>query len=257
MHKKTTFFILFALLASAGAVLAKETRVIVRVLAHDAKFIGSSMGGARITITDAGTGAVLAEGITRGGTGNTTVIMKKPLERHAPLADDKTAFFEAVLDIDKPLLVKISAEGPLARPQSITRTSREIWLLPGKDILGDGVILRLSGFALEIVSPHSLQRFSLKKSGGEIPIRVNMVMMCGCPIAPDGLWDANRYEVTAYVKQEGKVVAQFPLSFAGETSFFKGVFKPEKPGRYEILVTAYDPGTGNTGVDSKLIIVGK
>ena len=257
MYKKMLFFSAVLLLMFTGTGIAKDTRVVVHVLAHDAKFIGTSMGGARITITDVATGTVLARGITRGGTGNTTVIMKTPHARTSRLADEKTARFETVLDIEKPTLVNITAEGPLARPQSITSASRQLWLLPGKDISGDGVILRLSGFALEIVAPHSLQRISLGKTAGEISVRIHLVMMCGCPTAPGGLWDSSNYEIMAYVRQGGETVAEFPLEFTGETSFFSGSFKPEKPGRYEILVTVYDPNTGNTGVDSRLIFVTK
>ncbi|HEX6202874.1 MAG TPA: hypothetical protein VF100_07720, partial [Thermoanaerobaculia bacterium] len=57
--------------AAAAAAAAEETAVTVRVLSRDAKFVGSSMGGARVTIRDAETGTLLAEGVTAGSTGDT------------------------------------------------------------------------------------------------------------------------------------------------------------------------------------------
>lgn len=46
-----------------------------------------------------------------------------------------------------------------------------------------------------------------------------------------------------------------PLEFAGETSRFRGTFRAEKPGAYQATVYAYDPATGNTGVDRTTFLV--
>ncbi|MBT5659166.1 MAG: hypothetical protein HOJ02_03315, partial [Rhodospirillaceae bacterium] len=62
---------LAALLLWAGTASAEPTRLTVRVMAKDAKFIGTSIGGARITIRDVDTGELLAQGVTEGSTGNT------------------------------------------------------------------------------------------------------------------------------------------------------------------------------------------
>ena len=42
------------------------TRVMIRVVAHDAKIIGSGVGGARVTVTEVETGRVLASGVQEG-----------------------------------------------------------------------------------------------------------------------------------------------------------------------------------------------
>ena len=44
-------------------------KITVRVIARDGKFLGDDIGGARVTIRDAGTRQLLAEGITRGTSG--------------------------------------------------------------------------------------------------------------------------------------------------------------------------------------------
>ena len=53
----SSFGCLLLLLPLAGAVSAQATptQLRVRVLAHDAKIIGSSVGGVRVTITDVAT----------------------------------------------------------------------------------------------------------------------------------------------------------------------------------------------------------
>ncbi|GAB4257547.1 hypothetical protein [Deferrisoma sp.] len=80
-------------------------------------------------------------------------------------------------------------------------------------------------------------------------------MMCGCPIKPDGLWDANRYAVKATVERNGEPVAHLDLAYAGSTSRFRTTYRPEKPGNYRIVVTAADPATNNFGVGVTSFVV--
>lgn len=59
-------------------VTATPTKIMIRAKARDAKFIGSSLGGAYIIVRDKTSQKILAEGKTTGGTGNTDLIMKMP-----------------------------------------------------------------------------------------------------------------------------------------------------------------------------------
>lgn len=165
-----------ALLVAAAAppAAAEETAVTVRVLSRDAKFVGSSMGGARVTIRDAETGTLLAEGVTAGSTGDTERIMVTPRERGAALATPGAAAFEAVLDLDRPTLVEIAATGPLAQRQAAVSASTTRWLLPGKHLTaGDGVLLELAGFAVDVLAPpaHSVV------ADQEVEVRINLVLL--------------------------------------------------------------------------------
>ena len=78
------FFIAFSLvgLLAPTVASAEQTEIIVRVLAKDSKFVGTSMGGISIILRDAHTGEILATGLTQGGTGNTGLIM-----RHRRISD--------------------------------------------------------------------------------------------------------------------------------------------------------------------------
>ena len=83
-----------------------------------------------------------------------------------------------------------------------------------------------------------------------IDVRVSVTTMCGCPVEPKGLWDADKLEVTAIVSKDGKVVQRVPLRYAGTTSQFAApVPVVEGPGTYDVTVYAYDPANGNTGLD--------
>ena len=66
-----------------SAAQAEPTEIVVRVLGNDSKFIGTSMGGMRVTLRDAQTGEILATGLTQGATGDTRRIMHEDGGRRA------------------------------------------------------------------------------------------------------------------------------------------------------------------------------
>jgi hypothetical protein len=72
--------IVFAILIFVSPLFAqtggKETKIMIRAIARDAKVIGQHVGGARITVRDTATGEILAQGMQQAGTGDTDLIMK-------------------------------------------------------------------------------------------------------------------------------------------------------------------------------------
>jgi hypothetical protein len=248
-------FLLAGLLAPAVAT-AEPTEIIVRVLAKDSKFVGTSMGGMRIILRDTHTGEILATGVTKGGTGNTELIMHEDKGRRAQLADDSTAKFTTTLDLDEPRLVEAEAYGPLGQPQAAVRVLSTQWIVPGRAISGgDGWVLDLPGLVVDVLAPPAHIRLPAETT--VVDLRANVVMMCGCPIEPKGLWDADKLEVKATVKRNGERVADLALSFAGKTSQFETKVPVEAPGDYEVIVFAYDPSNGNTGIDRTTFIATK
>ncbi len=232
---------------------AEPTEITVRVLGKDSKFIGTSMGGMRIVLRDAVTGEILATGLTQGGTGNTKLIMHEDRGRRAQMTDESAAKFTATLDLDEPRLIEAEAYGPLAQPQAAVRVLSTQWVVPGRGITGgDGWVLELPGFAVDVLAPPAHTRISPETRSVEV--RANVVMMCGCPIAPDGLWDAGKFEVKAIVSRNGERIATLDLEFTGETSQFATKVPVDAPGIYEVVVYAYDPGNGNTGLDRTTFI---
>ena len=136
------------LAVSAAAV---PTTVTVRAVSRDAKVIGTGVGGARITIREVATGKVLAEGTQLGGTGQTPRIMTEPRPRYGTVyATEGAAAFVASIDLDRPTAVEITAEGPLKYPQATRRASKTILLVPGQHITGEGVLLEIHGFVIDI-----------------------------------------------------------------------------------------------------------
>src|SRR3546814_18144535 len=96
----------------------------------DAKFIGTSMGGMRVTIRDVRSGDTLASGTTEGPTGNTDAIMQAAGRSPARTNSDAAGYL-AVIDIGEPTLVELIVEGRLDHPGSATTATHRHGVMPG------------------------------------------------------------------------------------------------------------------------------
>lgn len=220
---------------------AVETQIMVRALAVDAKFIGSSVGGVKAIIEDAETGEILDQGWIKGDTGSTATIIKEPIHRGQQLADDKTAGFLAKVDISSPRLLRFKLIGPYGFRQALQESTTTSWVIPGKDILGDGITLDMSGFIVDA--------WTQVLESGQVTIYTKASMLCGCPIYPDGPWDPSNYEATAIIMQDDTKVGEVTLDFTGPVGMFSGKTSMTEPGHYKAIVYLFDKNTGNVGVD--------
>lgn len=244
--KKT--ILVLALMALTLNGNAQQTKVMVRAKAKDAKFIGSSIGGAHVLIKNTVNGQILAQGTTQGSTGNTDLIMNTPKERRGRISDGNTAGYLAVMDLEEPTLVQVEVRAPFHRRAATALATTQLWLIPGKDILDDGIVLEIPGFVVDLLAPTTHQYVSLKSLSGALEVRASIVMMCGCPIEKGGIWDSASMEVRALVKKDGQAFGELDLENPSRNTFL-GQLKISQPGQYGITLYAYDPETGNTGVD--------
>lgn len=244
-----------ALLFSNLTISATETKVMIRAKARDAKFIGTSLGGAHIIVRNKLNQRILAEGNTSGSTGNTDLIMKTPKVRGNSIADDHTGGFVAAIDIDEPTFVTVEVISPLNSKQAQAVVTTELWLIPGKHILGEGIILEIPGYIIDILKPRTHQYISLKTIQDKpFQFQANIVMMCGCVIEKGGVWNSDEIEVKGILKRDGKFVKNIDMSLVS-TNLFEGSYLLTIPGNYELVLYAYHEKTGNTGVDKVNYVV--
>ena len=239
--------LLCASLLQADFARAEATNITVRVVARDAQYVGDLIDGAFVTITDAASGEMLAQGITSGNAGNPKRTMQTRRKRGEPMAAKGDAKFAAILNIDEPRYLQVTAHGPLDTRFSANRASATQWVVPGKHLTGgDGWVLELPGL---LVSPNlAANAVTLSKAASGIIIEAEVMLMCGCPIKPGFYWDPTDYEVVAIVRRGDDEVGRFPLHYAGAASEFETQIKAQLPGVYDIDVYAYDSASGNTGV---------
>ncbi|MBL7049808.1 MAG: hypothetical protein ISR96_09875 [Nitrospira sp.] len=172
--KKNLFVVsIFAVVLMFGMAEAVPTKVVVKARSKDAKFIGSSMGGAAIVLRDSVSGKVLAEGLTSGGTGDTKKIMLAPKGRY-DLIGEGAAQFETILDISDPTLVTVEVEAPMSSRPDTVKSSVQVWIIPGRDMLKDSIVVEVPGFTIESNTPLSVQRIDFK---AEIPVKARIVMI--------------------------------------------------------------------------------
>lgn len=225
---------------AATPALAEPVHVMVRAQSEDAKFIGDHTGGADVTLRDAANGTVLAHGLIKGGTGDTARIMTQPQGRGAAITDAETAGYDAVIDIARPTLVEVVARGPLGYPAQAVTVRSTRWIVPGHPVAGDGWILKFPGL---LVTPGVA-----RKADGTLHVTATVTMLCGCPIAPGGLWDAARFAVTAQVLDGGTVLGTAPLAYAGEPSHFAADL-PRFAGHADaVRIVATEAAPANAGV---------
>jgi len=179
MLKSLWFFLLVSFIfTSVSLSFSSErvlTTVIVRVVSKDAKVIGSGVGGAFVRIKNIETGEILAQGKQEGGTGDTDRIMVRPHRRGETLYDTPdAAFFKAEIPLDKPTQVEIYTEAPLGYPHNIQKGAKTLTLIPGKHILGEGVIIELNGLIVNLVEPSP--KVFLKKEQ-EVLVRAEVRML--------------------------------------------------------------------------------
>jgi len=247
MLKKLTAVAIIAL--ACLQVQAQTTKITIRARAKDAKFIGTPIGGALVVVRNDLTGEILAKGLTTGGSGSTDVLLKKPIVRGQSITDSATAKFVAQVNITEPTFADIEVTAPVNRRNGTVKATTQVWLIPGKDILGDGVIVEIPGFILDVIYPTTHQFIKLDSiKNGDLTFKASLTLECGCPITKGGVWNSDDIQVNAIVKKEGVKTGEIPLQLV-EQNIFQGTLKVKEKGDYELDVYAYSAKTGNTGVD--------
>jgi hypothetical protein len=228
-------------------VMAEETQIMVRARAVDSKFIGTSVGGVKVVVEDAETGEMLDQGWINGDTGDTTNLIKEPVSRGQQLTDNNTAGYLAKVDIRSPRLLRFKLIGPYGFRQSLQEATVTSWIIPGKDIVGDGITLTMPGFIVDA--------WTQVLEGGQVEIYTKASLLCGCPITKDGFWQPDDYEATAILMQDEQKIAEVPLSFIGPVGLFSAKTEIKTSGHYKAIVYLIDQKTGNVGVDRTMFEV--
>lgn len=243
------FLMAISLLFCAAQLSAQTTRVVVRAKAKDAKFLPATLG-VHVAIKNNMTGEVLAKGWAVGGSGNTDVIMAESIRRGQQLADENTSKFEASLELSEPTFVDIEVYASANRKNGTRKVTTQIWLIPGKHILGDGIVLEIPGFIVDVLSPTTQQYIRLTDiKQGKLTLKASITMACGCVISKGGTWDAERFTIKAVIRCNGKDKGELPLQITNLWNNFEADIPMSEKGDYLVYVYAYDQKTGNTGLD--------
>jgi len=226
------------------------TEVMVRVVAHGAMVVGDSVGGARVTITDVASGMILASGLQTGEAGDQNQIMRTPRLAEEPHYSTRpSGAFRATLNLDKPTLVEITAQGPLAYPAATQRVSKTVWLIPGQNLTNDGIVLQLYGFIVQIEHPPAGESLIAKE---DVTLRASVRTLSGAFVRPHGDWDSRKMQIYGEVLIGDRVIERLQMFYSGAKSSFEAPFfvptPPEARDGVTLRVVAADPALGNFGI---------
>lgn len=221
------------LLCVVNPVLAEgKVKVAVYVLAQDAKFIGDYTGGVEINVFHRDSGELLAQGITKGTTGDTDQIMQHP-QPSSKISKD-AAFFLAVMAIEQATPVRIEATGPLAYPQAQQTISTTTWIYPQQTI--KPLVLSMPGYIVE-------GEFRMGKQN-HLFVAARVRMLCGCGLSPNGYWRSGETYVWAELYRGNDKVASVELKFNDNSSYVATVdiseYSTWQPDRLVINARAKD-----------------
>jgi hypothetical protein len=230
----------------------KSTTILVRVVAHGAMVLGREVGGARVTIRDIETKQVLATGVQHGEAGDQNQIMRTPHLMEEPVYSSRpAAAFTATLELRRPKMVEITAEGPLAYPAAMQQASQTVLLIPGHDLTNDGIVLHLYGYIVQIEHPKQGQALMAKD---DLILRASVKTLSGTLVRPHGDWDSRKIRIYGELLIGDHIVERLQLFFSNETGAFEAPFfvpEPrEAPNGFLLRVVATDLATGNSGVGS-------
>jgi len=246
--------------------MALPTSVLIRVQALGGKFLGPDIGYSLVTIRDAVTGEVLAQGVASGDSGvlttNTapsappagattnTVITGMSFQWLSP--DAGTAGFRTTLDLDVPLLVDISAAALInGLPSSEHVTSARMWLTPGVNFTADpGLVLVMPGLNVQFLTPNPAQ-----PAASPLSVTAWVTMMCGCKISTTTDWPPSEFNVVLTVLDlAGNSIAQQTLELQ-QTSVYYNHQPIDLPANadYQLVITALQASTSNSGSASTYI----
>ncbi len=229
----------------------QPTVVLVRVVAHGAMVLGQEVGGARVTITEVATGQILATGLQQGGSGDQNQIMRTPHMIEEPVYSSRpSAVFTTTLQLHKPTLVEISAEGPLAYPAASQKTSKTLLVIPGQDLTHDGIVLHLYGYLIQIERPTPPEPLIAKD---DVKLRASVRTLSGSLVRPHGDWDSRKIRIYGEVLIGDRIIERLQMFYdEGSRTFEAPFFVPpskDVPDGITLRVIAMDLSTGNSGMD--------
>jgi hypothetical protein len=228
----------------------KTTTILVRVVAHGSMVLGREVGGARVTITDVATKQILATGIQQGEAGDQNQIMRTPhMMEEAIYSSRPSASFSTTLELRTPTLVEISAEGPLAYPAALQRTTKTVLLVPGQDLTNDGIVLHLYGYLIQIEGPKPGDSLIAKD---DVKLRASVRTLSGALVRPHGDWDSRKIRIVGEVLIGDRIVERLQMFYSGDSSSFEAPFfvpaVKDAPNGLRLRVVATDLSTGNSGM---------
>ena len=145
--------------------------------------------------------------------------------------------------------MEVAAEGPLAYPASLRRTTKTVLLIPGQDLTSDGIVLHLHGYIVQIEHPKPGEPLIAKD---DVKLRASIRTLSGAIVRPHGDWDSRKVRISGDLLIGDRIVERLQMFYSSETASFEAPFfvPPYKdaPDGITLRVAVTDVSTGNSGM---------
>ena len=212
--------------------------------------LGREVGGARVTITDVATGHMLASGIQQGESGDQNQIMRTPHLMEEPIYSSRpAASFQQLWNYSGRPWSKFPLKDLWRYPASLRRASKTVLLIPGHDMTGDGIVLDLSGYLVQIEHPKPGESLIAKE---DVMLRASVRTLSGALVRPHGDWDSRKIRIYGEVLIGDRVIDRLQMFYSGDKSTFEAPFfvplSKDAPDGITLRVIAADTAAGNFGM---------
>ena len=159
------------------------------------------------------------------------------------------AAFTATFDLLHPILVEVTADGPLAYPASSQRASTTAWLVPGQDMTNDGIVLHLYGYIVQVEHPKPGEPLIAKD---DVMLRASVRTLAGALVRPHGDWDSRKAHIYGELMAGDHILERLHIFYSGESATFEAPFfvplPNDAPDGITLRVIATDAANGNFGI---------
>ena len=239
-----------------------KTSLLVRAQALGGKFLGSDIDGFFLTVNDAGGRQLFPQTWINGDAGikpaplsyqagaSVATVITPPSNFVSWIVPDDTTVGEVVdFEIDEPTWIEVivhgvtmseSVSGSVPVPNQHESRVRTL-VPPGAQLTTDpGLVVVMPGLAVSVLTPSEVP-------GPIVNVQAWVTMMCGCQISSESTspWNPSEFQVEATLSTAGHPPITTPLGLQDTSKF--GIELSLAPGVYDVMISAVQPGLGNTG----------
>ena len=235
-----------------------KTSLLIRAQALGGKFLGSDINGFFLTVNEVGGEPILKQTWINGDAGvkpaplsyqpgsSVMTVVTPPSNFVSWIVPDANTVGHVVeFDRDKPAWIEAIVHGVTMNgntPVPNQHESRVRTLVPpGAQLTTDpGLVVVLPGLAVRVLTPSQVQ-------GPMVNIQAWVTMMCGCEISDQqgSPWTSAEFIIEATLSSPHGPSPPVRLALQSTSTF--GFEASIAPGKYDVMISAVQPGLGNTG----------
>src|SRR5262249_56604396 len=122
-------------------------------------------------------------------------------------------------------------------------------LIPGQDLTGDGIVLHLNGYIVQIEHPKSGEPLIAKE---DVKLKASVRTLSGTLVRPHGDWDSRKIRIYGELLIGDRIVERLQMFYSNDPGTFDSPFffpmDKDTPRRITLRVLAAAAAAGNVSL---------